>query len=371
MKRRMSFELLLLLGAALAFVEGVHQVAVADDPNARLPRLFLIVAPERFHAALVPYVNFKKQIRPTTLVSLEKVLESSSGVDDPERLKRFLYDAWRNRRLGYVLLVGDVDVMPVRYIVLDRIDPAAFDYAFYPSDLYYADLAKANQAFDDWNGSKQGIHAQYFGEIHGEKNKRGPINFDQIDYRPEIAVGRWPASTVEQVSTIASKSMEYEQSVREGTHPGLRRAEIFHVGGWVDLREPLSGLVRHLPSGWRANKYLFDDQQRQYGTSAPDEPHVIDALNRGAGLFVHVGHGCDHALRGCLDKKNLPEINNGDRLPVMISVSCGSGIFAPLPPYDPYVDIYGNEHAGTDHKQELFHAPPPPPSPYQTGKYNR
>ncbi len=140
-----------------------------------------------------------------------------------------------------MLLVGDVDVDAgtVRACSTASIRQLSTTRFIRPT-LYYADLAKANQAFDDWNSSKQGIHAQYFGEIHGEKNKRGPINFDQIDYRPEITVGRWPASTVEQVSTIATKSMEYEQSVREGTHPGLRRAEIFHVGGWVDLREPLS-----------------------------------------------------------------------------------------------------------------------------------
>ena len=48
------------------------------------------------------------------------------------------------------VLVGDVDVMPVRYMVLDRVTPAAFDYAFYPSDLYYADLAKSDGAFDCW-----------------------------------------------------------------------------------------------------------------------------------------------------------------------------------------------------------------------------
>ena len=54
------------------------------------------------------------------LISLEKVLKSNSGLDDPERLKHFLYNAWHKQRLGYVLLVGDVDVMPVRYMVLDR-----------------------------------------------------------------------------------------------------------------------------------------------------------------------------------------------------------------------------------------------------------
>ena len=75
------------------------------------------------------------------------------------------------------------------------IDPAAFDYAFYPSDLYYSDLATSDGQFEDWNGQKQGFHAGYFGEVRGEKNKHDPINYDHIDYRPDIAVGRWPVST--------------------------------------------------------------------------------------------------------------------------------------------------------------------------------
>ena len=91
------------------------------------------------------------------MVSLEEVLKSSPGVDAAERLKRYLFEAWHTRRLGYLLLVGDVDVMPVRYMVLDRGTPAAFDYAFYPSDLYYADLAKPNGEFEDWNAMKAGL----------------------------------------------------------------------------------------------------------------------------------------------------------------------------------------------------------------------
>ena len=53
----------------------------------------------------------------------------------------------------------------------------------------------------------------------------------------------------------------------------------------------------------------------------------------------------------------------------MLSVGCSTGNFAPLPPYAAYVDIEGREHAGTNHK-EVFHSPPPPPAPFQTGKYN-
>ena len=92
-------------------------------------------------------------------------------MDDAERLKRFLFDAWQNERIGYVLLVGDADVLAVRYMTLDRITPAAFDYAFYPSDLYYSDLATRDGGFETWNARQDSFHAGYFGEVRGEKNK--------------------------------------------------------------------------------------------------------------------------------------------------------------------------------------------------------
>ena len=349
---------------------GSHQsAAIADERTDPARKQFLIVAPNSFHEALKEYVAYKKKLRPTELVSLEDVLKTTEGVDDPERLKRFLYNAWRKRSLGYVLLVGDVDVTPVRYMVLDRNTPAAFDYAFYPSDLYYADLAKQDGGFDDWNGNKDGYHAGYFGEVHGEHNKKDAINFDQIDYRPEIAVGRWPVSTVEEVKIVAAKTMAYEEGVRDGTHPGLRRAEFFHVGGWVDARARLDGLAQKMPAGWEADRNFFRDGNANFKTPPPDEKRLLEALNKGTALAVHVGHGSDASWDGCFSIDNLAKLKNADRLPVLFSAGCSTAYFAPLAPYGAYVDVEGKEHRGTD-QGEVFKAPPPPPSPYQKGKYN-
>ncbi len=347
--------------------------ASASSERAPVPtreeKRFLIVAPDRFHDALKEYLAHKQKLRPTELVSLEDVLKSTDGVDDPERLKRFLYDAWKKRSLGYVLLVGDVDVMPVRYMVLDRNTPAAFDYAFYPSDLYYADLAKQDGGFDDWNARKDGFHAGYFGEVRGEHNKKDPINYDEVDYRPEIAVGRWPVSTVEEVKVLAAKSIVYEDAVRDGTHPGLRKAGLFHVGGWVDARRRLDGLVKKMPDGWKTDPYFFDAGDGKYPTPPPDGKRLLAALNKGESLVVHVGHGSENTWEGCFSVKDLGKVKNADRLPVMFSAGCSTAYFAPLPPYGAYVDVDGKEHQGTD-AGEVFAAPPPPPSPYQKGKYN-
>ena len=97
------------------------------------------------------------------------------------------------------------------------------------------------------------------------------------------------------------------------------------------------------------------------------EQEVVDLLNSGVDLVVHVGHGSDTAWQGCLSTRDLAKIKNAGHLPVMISAGCSTARFATLPPYEPYVDVQGIQHKGTD-AGEVFRGPPPPPAPYQTGR---
>jgi hypothetical protein len=344
--------------------------ACTQTVGAAPPRRLLIVAPERFVASLTDYVRHKQRLIPTELVSLEKVLASAPGVDDPERLKRYLYD--HRQDLGYVLLVGDVDVMPVRYMVLDRVTPAAFDYAFYPSDLYYADLERPDGSFDDWNASRDGFHARYFGEVRGEKNKTDPINFDRVTYHPTVAVGRWPVSTPEEVRDVADKSTVYEDTVLNRTYAGARAVAIFHPAGWVDARPRLARLAAALASTEVVHPYLYADGKATTTAAtatAPTQANVVAAMNAGTQLILHAGHGSERTWEGCFSTKALPQLTNGDHPCIVMSAGCSTAYFAPLAPYDGYVDADGKEHAGT-YKGEVFKEPPPPPAPYQKGKYN-
>src|SRR5271166_1361387 len=65
----------------------------------------VIIAPERFHRALKPIVTYRAGQRSTKLVSLETILMQTKGRDAPERLKRWLYSAWKEDHVRYVLLV--------------------------------------------------------------------------------------------------------------------------------------------------------------------------------------------------------------------------------------------------------------------------
>ena len=350
-------------------IVGVLAILSPHTQAAATPRRLLVIAPEAWKPALTNFIAFKATQLPAELRSLESILHSSAGVDDPEKLKRFFHDEWRAARLGYVLLVGDVDVMPVRFMVLDRISQPACDYAFYPSDLYYADLAKRDGTFDDWNGCRDSYHARYFGEVRGEKNKDDAINFDGVDYLPEIAVGRWPVSTPEEARLVATKTVAYESQVLADQSPTIRRAAFAAVGGWVDSRGMMDRLAAKLANPWQIEKRYFSDSRRESGTPPPTHEQLRLLLNEGVGLAVHAGHGQIDAWEKCLSIRDLDRLTNAAALPVVISAGCSTAYFTTLPPYEPYLDADGTEHEGSD-RGEVFTAPPPPPSPYQRARFN-
>lgn len=318
----------------------------------------IVVAPDKFHPALRRFVEFKQKTRSVVLLSLESILKEEKGVDDPEKVKRRLFRHWKEEHAGFALLVGDADVFPVRYMTLDRVTPAAFDYAFYPSDLYYADLADAQGQFETWNMAADDFHAGYFGEVRGEKNKNDPINYDGIHYLPEIAVGRWPVSTVREVERLVEKSIRYETTLN--SRP-LSSAFLV-VGGWVDSRTQFSKFSDKF-SQWSPQKFY-------YGSKEPaSAANVIKLMNQGTRVIFHSGHGETTGWDQSFGLRHLDQVKNADKLPIILSAGCSTAYLATLPPYQGYLDVHGKEHIGTD-AGEKFSAPPPPPAVYQKGKYN-
>lgn len=345
--------------------------AAGDKPS------FLIIAPRNLAPSLEAFVAFRAREFETRVEILDEAIKGARGIDDAERLKHHLFVAWKGGSARYVLLVGDADVLPVRYMCLDRITPEAFDYSFYPCDLYYADLAKSDGTFDDWNAQKgeapadkavaftpagASFHARYFGEVRGEKNKGDPINFDNVDYRPEIALARWPVSTPEEVQIVASKTIAYEESLAERSPPS---AAFIAVGGWIENRPSMDEWASMLTPPWSVEKrYWGGDAATQ-----PSEAAIVELLNRGTRLIIHSGHGNDDCWDQCIGTWSLGKVHNAGATAVMMSAGCSTARFATLPPYEPYTDWQGYEHAGTNAGQ-VFTIPPPAPACYQRGRYN-
>ncbi|MFO0826842.1 MAG: C25 family cysteine peptidase [Phycisphaerales bacterium] len=332
------------------------------------PAEHLIVAPRAFIPALAPYLDYRRNESPhlhgSSFASLEQVLASHTGCDDAEKLKRFLYERWRGAGTRSCLIVGDCDVMPMRSMTLDRGTEPAFNWAFYPCDLYYADVARADGSFDDWNAARDGFHAGYFGEVHGESIKTDPINFDQIDYRPEVAIGRWPVSRPEEIAPIFEKTMAFE---REGS--ARARVEFFAVGGWVDVRGRVRGFAERLRPRCDVEVFVHDED----GSPPPSEERMRAALASHPRWVFHTGHGSPGAYEGCLSLHTLEGVAQRDAtheaLPICVSAGCSTSEVMTQAPYQPYVDVNGVEHKGTN-AGEVFTSPPPPPAAYQRGASN-
>ncbi len=327
----------------------------------------LIVGPEAFLSSLREYASQRPPQVQTEVISLKEILATSSGDDDAEKVKRWLFERWNKDRFTDVLLAGDADVFPVRYMVLDRETAPAFHYAFYPSDLYYADLTKQDGSFESWNATATDFHRHYFGEVRGEHHKSDPINFDQIDYLPEVGVGRWPVSTLAELETVIQKSLAYEQAwLRQPDNTAT--AALVYVGGWVDCRPQIRSWAAGLKGNWSREWLFFSPEEP--ATSRHRAKDVVQCLNTGCDLVLHAGHGYPDGWDQSLSAADLPLLKNSQRLPVVISAGCSTAYFATLPPYESYLDASGHEHRGTN-AGEVFEAPPPPPANYQTGESNR
>lgn len=351
--------LALALALALACpVAPQDAPAAAPAASDAAPRALAIVAPAAWLSRLEPLRAARQRERATELVALEDLLAGESKGDAPERLKRWLYRAWKERRLGYALLVGDADVLPVRFMVLDRREPKACDYAFYPSDLYYADVADESGGFDSWNASADGLHARYFGEVRGETNKEGPINFDRVSYVPELAVGRWPVSDAKTLEQLVAKTLSWRPS---GPAP---RVVAVHPGGWVDERKRGAAMVERLhAAGFATTRRFFGDPDGE-----PDRAFVAKAIAEGADFVFHLGHGSPSGWEHCFGAREI-EASRAAHPALYFSVGCNTAEFCCEPPYGAYLDESGIVHRGT-WNGELFRAPPPPPAALQPGPLN-
>ncbi len=335
----------------------LQAVAAAGSTRTPEPGL-LVVAPAAWQGLLAPLVEARAKELPSSFLALEDALAAESGADAPERLKRAFYRRWKEGQLGYVLLVGDADEMPVRFMVLDRCTEPAFHYAFYPSDHYYADLARADGSFDDWNAAREGFHGAYVGEVRGECHKDGAINADRISYVPEIAVGRWPVSSAEEVAALVAKTLAWRPL---GPAP---RALLVHAPEWIDARAPATTLA----DAWKASG--FDVARQLYGSDGdlPTPASTRAALLAGVDLAVHLGHGSEEGWHRCLGPAERDALVSAHPA-VFLSIGCSTAHLCNEPPYQSYVDVQGLAHRGTN-AGEVFREPPPPPAPLQAGPHN-
>jgi hypothetical protein len=175
---------------------------------------------------------------------------------------------------------------------------------------------------------------------------------------------RTPSEAVQ----IAANTMRYEQAVLTDVPIQVRRVGFVCAEPFLFAHNEIADMAKRLEakSGCLSVQLIGGKDANFFGPE-PSEKAVEAMLQRGAGLVVFCGHGSKNSWGGCLETGRIRLLRNAALPPVVFTLSCDTGIFAPLPLGLPYVDIYGRAHTGAD-KGERFTGPPPPPSPYQRGE---
>ena len=127
---------------------------------------------------------------PTAIVTLDEINAVYSGIDQAERIFRFLQDVYSKYGSTYIILGGDVDIIPARFAYKD------FGTTLWrPTDLYYSDVYKAGTPNYNWNANGN----TQFGE-----------SGDALDLGPDHIVGRMSFNTIQQLQTIINKIISYD-----------------------------------------------------------------------------------------------------------------------------------------------------------------
>jgi hypothetical protein len=148
------------------------------------------------------------------------------------------------------------------------------------------------------------------------------VGFAQLDEdeQPDIAIGRVPARAAEQVRTFVAKTLAYEQDAP----PGEWRARVLAV---ADGQEAI----------FRDEAQRFLDQFSGYQTTLLNPPagapqasaDIVRDVNEGRAIVGYFGHGSvtQWGKDNVFTVKDVAALQNGARLPVVVNMTCLTGLF--------------------------------------------
>jgi len=328
----------------------------------------LVVVPDAWRAQAERLVHYKQDTGlSAALLTLGEIENGFAGVDQPERIKRAIEQRHRVNGVEYVLLAGDVDQFPARYIKAMNTE---WGTVWYPSDLYYADLYDVNGVFEDWDADGDGIFAELdFG--HTAQGSR--FNLDSINIYPDVAIGRVPASTESEMATYVDKVIRYEFAARESrdfAYPDawFRRALFLVDGGSSPFGDETESSQQEAPlaaSGFNILHRYQDDAPWSGLTDQQRADEIVRLLNDGVGFLHVMGHGGRTGYAGWLTANDVAGLTNPDKLPVVVAISCYTAQFHA--DIDAYAKLLGGDWTGSG----VPRPDRPQPAPIQPQRFDR
>jgi hypothetical protein len=273
----------------------------------------------------------------TTIVTTQHILPRYNGRDDAEDVKLFIKDAIEKWGITYVLLAGGRKGQSYEWYVPSRRsnnDGSNWESG-YESDLYFADIYTINGntiEFEDWDSNKNNI----FAEWSYYQDKR-----DDMDYYPDVYVGRIPFRYSSEVTPVVNKIIDYEQSADDSwfkealvvagdTFPPSRGAPMDHV---------YEGEVQTNITAEHLSNVGFNVKKLWLSLEIWNSQDVIDEITEGKGFVHFSGHGNpaswgnhppddeDDIMYDGLSIFQMKKLENSGKLPITIVGGCHNAQF--------------------------------------------
>ncbi|MEM7394538.1 MAG: C25 family cysteine peptidase, partial [Verrucomicrobiota bacterium] len=245
-------------------------------------------------------VHRRSQGLEAMVVDLEEVYTGFNyGLAGPHAIRSFLEHAWRRWDVPprYVVLMGDGTYDYKGYLRQgDNLIPPRM--AATPFGLFASDMAA--------------------GDVEGH------------DGVPEVVIGRIPVKTSAEVTAAVQKIVAYESD------PGVWAGRSILLADNPDLAGNFpadsDALAELIPAGHGLSRIYLSDLPLAEARS-----RLHTDIHTGARLLNYMGHGgLDRlAYEGLLTTDDLPQLQNGGRLPVLAAMSCIVGRFS-VPGYDSF-----------------------------------
>jgi len=283
----------------------------------------LILAPYDFVDELLPLKYWKDETgRPTIIVTLGEIEEKEyrRTKDQPERIKRCIEEYVANHNVQYVLIAGDSDKFPVRYI---KAYNTQWGDKYYPSDLYYMDLYDAAGNFDNWDGDGDNIIGEM--DFKGGTNL-SLVNLDDIDMYPDVAVARVPASTKAEIATYVTKVIDHEHHA-PGSWFDNALLVVDGGGGAFGNTTKMNAVATSSLSSFTVTKYYQNNTPYNTMNITQRGTQINNALNNGVGIVHLYGHGNRLLWDGWYTQNRIPALTNNLMLPIVFANACYTGRF--------------------------------------------
>jgi len=240
----------------------------------------VVISPSEFSESLQPLIEHKNAYGvPTILTTLDEIYSSSTGRDNPEKIKFFIKHTVEDWHTQYILLVGDIKKLPIRST------HASWWEGNLLSDLYYADIYNANGNFCSWDAN---------GNNRFSETDRNGNDFDGVDLYADVHVGRLPCSDTTELRTMVNKIIAYE----EEAYTQIWFKRIVLAGG--DTFPPAMGAPPSVFEGEITNTKVaqnlpgFNTTFLWTSTNTLQQLSFNREINKGTGFVSYSGHGFEH-----------------------------------------------------------------------------